>query len=68
MSKERYSKIDIVRVLAVVSILFYHMGLLPGGYLAVCTFFVLSGFLTTLSAFKKEHFISIDSKKSIFLY
>lgn len=56
MEKERYNKIDIIRVLAVASILFYHMGLLPGGYLAVCTFFVLSGFLTTISAFQKENF------------
>ena len=56
MEKKRYNKIDIIRVLAVASILFYHMGLLPGGYLAVCTFFVLSGFLTTISAFQKENF------------
>ena len=56
MSKERFYKIDYLRFIAVISILFYHMGILPGGYLAVCTFFVLSGFLTTISAFQKENF------------
>lgn len=56
MSNNRYFKIDLLRVICVIAILFYHMGIMPGGYLAVCTFFVLSGFLTTISAFQKEHF------------
>ncbi len=56
MSNNRYFKIDLLRVICVIAILFYHMGVLQGGYLAVCTFFVLSGFLTTISAFNREHF------------
>ena len=36
--------------------LLYHLGILKGGYLAVCTFFVLSGFLTVKSAMQQETF------------
>lgn len=55
-SKKHYDYIDIIRVLSCIAILLYHLNILQGGYLAVCTFFVLSGYLSCISAFKKEKF------------
>ncbi len=55
-SKKYYDYIDIIRVISCVAILLYHLNLLKGGYLAVCVFFVLSGYLSCISAFKKEKF------------
>ena len=49
-----YEKIDLIRAMSCIAILLYHMNILKGGYLAVCTFFTLSGYLAVISAFKKE--------------
>ena len=54
--KEYYKDLNIIRVIACIAVLFYHLGILKGGYLAVCTFFVLSGYLSCVSSFKKEKF------------
>ena len=54
MEKKHYGKIDLIRVISCLAILLYHIGILKGGYLAVCTFFVLSGYLSVISCFKKE--------------
>ena len=54
--KKYYKNIDIIRLLACIAVLLYHLNILKGGYLAVCTFFVLSGYLSCISAFKKEKF------------
>lgn len=54
--KKHYNDIDKIRLLACIAILLYHLNILKGGYLAVCTFFVLSGYLSCISAFKKEKF------------
>ena len=55
--KEKYYRLlDLVRIVSCFAILFYHIGILKGGYLAVCTFFVLSGYLGVVSGFKKEKF------------
>lgn len=51
-----YKELDLLRVLACLSILFYHLNIVNGGYLAVCIFFVLSGYLSCTAAFKKEKF------------
>jgi len=53
-SKKYYKNVDIIRVLACLAVLLYHLNILKGGYLAVCVFFVLSGYLSCMSAFKKE--------------
>ena len=55
-SKKYYKDIDFIRVLSCIAILLYHLNILKGGYLAVCIFFVLSGYLSCISAFRKEKF------------
>lgn len=62
-SKNYYKDISFIRLLACLAVLLYHIGILKGGYLAVCTFFVLSGYLSCVSCFKKEKF----SLKSYYL-
>ncbi len=56
MKKKHIKIIDYVRVLSCIIILCYHLNLLSGGYLAVCTFFVLSGYLSIVSSFNSESF------------
>ncbi len=48
--------LDLTRVIACIAILLYHLNILKGGYLAVCTFLVLSGYLSTVSLLKKDNF------------
>lgn len=54
--KKYFTYIDLIRLFACISIFLYHLGLLKGGYLAVCVFFVLSGYLSFLSAFNNKNF------------
>lgn len=55
MEEKKYFKnIDFVRLFACIMILLYHLGIVKGGYLAVCTFFVLSGYFSCISLFNKE--------------
>lgn len=49
-----------------VAILLYHIGILKGGYLAVCSFFVLSGYLSA-QLLKKEDFSLLSYYKSRFI-
>lgn len=55
-SKKYYKNINLIRLIACLGVLLYHFGILKGGYLAVCIFFVLSGYLSCISAFRKEKF------------
>ena len=55
-SKKYFKYIDLIRVISCVAVLLYHLNILKGGYLAVCTFFVLTGYLACVSSFKKEKF------------
>lgn len=55
-SKMYFKKLDLLRVLSCIAVLLYHLNILKGGYLAVCVFFVLSGYLSCVSAFRKEKF------------
>lgn len=54
--KKYYKNLDLIRLIACIAVLFYHLNVIKGGYLAVCSFFVLSGYLSCISAFKKEKF------------
>ena len=54
--KEYYKRLDYLRIISCIMVLLYHINILKGGFLAVCTFFTLSGYLGCLSALKKENF------------
>lgn len=54
--KKYFIYLDILRLFSCIAVFLYHLNLLKGGYLAVCCFFVLSGFLSCLSQSKKENF------------
>lgn len=58
MNKEKnhYLGLDILRIISCLVILLYHLNILKGGFLAVCSLFVLSGYLSVKSAFKEEKF------------
>ena len=56
MKKKYYFKLDLLRIIACICILLYHLSILKGGYLFVCTFFVLTAYLSCISSFKKEKF------------
>lgn len=56
-SKSKYYKnLDLLRLISCIAVLFYHLNILKGGYLAVCTFFVLTSYLSCMSEFKKNKF------------
>ena len=55
-NKKYYTDINLIRILACLGVLLYHLNILKGGYLAVCTFFVLTAYLSCVSAFRKEKF------------
>ena len=50
--KKYFIYLDILRLFSCIAVFLYHLNLLKGGYLAVCCFFVLSGFLSCLSQSK----------------
>lgn len=50
-----------------IAVFLYHMGILKGGYLGVCVFFVLSGYFSCISAFKKENFSILEYYKNKFI-
>ena len=50
----RNNAIDLLRLLSCMAVLAYHFGILKGSYLAVCAFFVISGYLSTQSFLKKS--------------
>ena len=55
-SNIHYQKLDTLRVLSCIAVFLYHLNLLKGGFLAVCIFFTLSGYLSCLSQLNKEKF------------
>ena len=63
-SKKYYKDINLIRIICTVAILFYHLGVIKGGYLAVCTFFVLSGYLSCITSFDKEKFSLLSYYKN----
>ena len=54
--RKRNIELDVLRVLSCAAVLLYHLGFLKGGYLAVCTFFVMSGYLSARAALSGEKF------------
>ena len=55
-SNKYYKYLDLIRIFSCIAVFLYHLNILKGGYLLVCTFFVLSGYLSCISAFKNEKF------------
>lgn len=70
MNKEKkyYRSLDIIRVVSCIAVLLYHLDILKGGYLAVCTFFVLSGYLSCVKEFRKEKFSLLKYYKDRFFH
>ncbi len=70
-NKKYYKYLDFIRVLSCVSVFLYHLNILKGGYLAVCVFFVLTGYLSFSSSFNKDNFsigkYYLDRLKRIYL-
>lgn len=56
MEKKYYKRLDLIRLLSCIGVFLYHLDILKGGYLAVCTFFVLTGYLSVVSAMSKDKF------------
>ena len=55
-NKTYYRRLDVVRDLSCILVLLYHLNIVQGGFLAVCTFFTLSGYLSCISALKNQNF------------
>ncbi len=60
--------IDLIRFVSCLSVVLYHLNILKGGYLAVCTFFVLSGYLSYTTYNKKASLLSYYKKRFTKLY
>ena len=51
-----FKRLDLIRLISCIAVLLYHLDILKGGYLAVCTFFVMTGYLSVVSLMKNEEF------------
>ncbi len=49
-----YYELDLIRLIACIAIFLYHLNILKGGYLAVCVFLTLSGYLSCKSLLNKD--------------
>lgn len=49
MTSLRLSYLDVLKAIAIIAVVLYHIGLLPYGYLGVDVFLVIAGFLVTRS-------------------
>ena len=54
--KKYYRRLDYIRIIACIMVLLYHLNIVKGGFLTVCTFFVLTGYLDCMNALKQEKF------------
>ena len=54
--KKYFKRLDYIRIASCIMVLLYHLNILKGGFLAVCTFFALSGYLSLTSALKNNNF------------
>ena len=53
VKKKRYKKIEQLRLFLCLAVLLYHLNILKGGYLAVSSFLLLSGYLSVIALAKK---------------
>lgn len=54
MNSQRLTYLDVLKAIAIIAVVLYHIGLLPYGYLGVDMFLVVSGFLVTRSIQKRS--------------
>ncbi len=55
--------ISLLRFIFCSAVLLYHLNILKGGYLAVCSFFTLAGYFSTLSLNKNKSLVSYYIKR-----
>ena len=67
-NKNYNSNISLLRFIFCIAILLYHLNILKGGYLAVCSFFTIAGYFTTLSLKKQKTLISHYKKRVLKIY
>ncbi len=67
IKKEYYKSLDIIRNVSCFAVLFYHLDILKGGCLAVCSFFTLSGYLSCITNFNKRKFSFFKYYKNRFI-
>lgn len=65
--KKYYKSLDIIRIFSCFAVLLYHLDILKGGYLAVCSFFTLSGYLSCITNFGKKKFSLLRYYKNRFI-
>ena len=65
--KKYYYRIGIIRLISCIMVFLYHLKIISGGYLAVCTFFTLSGYLSCISSLKNKNFSIMNYYKNILL-
>ena len=66
--KHKDNNFSFIRALFCLAILFYHLGLLKGGYLAVCSLFVLAGYFTIVSLSKNIKLLPYYKKRLSRIY
>ena len=52
--KDYYIRLDIIRIISCIMVLLYHLDIVKGGFLAVCTFFTLSRIFNLYICFEKR--------------
>lgn len=57
--KKVNKNISLLRALLCIAVLLYHLNYLKGGYLAVCSFFVLAGYFSCMSMYKTKKYTLI---------
>ena len=70
MKNKSYNlNIALLRSIFCIAVLLYHTNILKGGYLAVCSFFALTGYFSVISIYKNKSIISyyIKRVKKIYL-
>ena len=69
MKKSYNLNIALLRCIFCIVVLLYHTNILKGGYLAVCSFFALTGYFSVISIYKNKSIISyyIKRVKKIYL-
>ena len=70
MKNKSYNlNIALLRCIFCIAVLLYHTNILKGGYLAVCSFFALTGYFSVISIYKNKSIVSyyIKRVKKIYL-